>query len=421
MWKKVLGIGVVILALLMAGCIGTGTGQGGATSEKVIKVGALVDFSGPLSTHGIDTKNNLELAKEDIERYFKEHNMPYRVEILPEDTRLDPNLALQKVQLLRGRGVDLFIGPLSSSEVKTILPYTLSNKIIVISPSSTALPALIGATSPEQKKYLYRFVASDDLQGEAIASLVADLGIEDVVILYRDDAWGKGLSQETRKNLPKYGVNVIDYIAYPSNPSPADWSPYITKVEEDVKKAVNSKGKDKVGVIYIGFEEGATLFSQIPEDSILLKVVWIGSDGIVKSDKLLELKEKTSKVGMYSTIFESEGPQEYINRYRERFGGTPTSYGIISYDALWVLTMAYVETLESEGKYDADVMTEKIREVIQKYNNGEYGVKPLSGKIVLNEFNDRASGDYAIYMVTEDGWVKAGIWRYETKRVEWLK
>ena len=70
MWKKVLGIGVVILALLMAGCIGTGTGQGGATSEKVIKVGALVDFSGPLSTHGIDTKNNLELAKEDIERLF---------------------------------------------------------------------------------------------------------------------------------------------------------------------------------------------------------------------------------------------------------------------------------------------------------------------------------------------------------------
>ncbi|HID47572.1 MAG TPA: ABC transporter substrate-binding protein [Methanothermococcus okinawensis] len=425
MWKKIVALGVVLLTVLMAGCTNTGTeetGPTGTVEEEVIKVGTLVDFSGPLSTHGIDTKNNLELAKEDIEKYFKEHNMPYRIEILPEDTRLDPNLALQKIQLLKGKGVNIFVGPLSSSEVKTILPYTLSNKIIVISPSSTALPPLIGATSPEQKKYLYRFVASDDLQGMAIASLVADMGIEDVVILYRDDAWGKGLSQETRKNLPKYGVNVVDYIAYPSNPSPADWSPYITKVEEDIRKVINSKGKDKVGVIYIGFEEGATLFSQIPEDSILLDVKWIGSDGIVKSDKLLELKDKTAKVGMYSTIFESEGPEEYVQRYKKRFGGTPTSYGLISYDALWVLTMAYVDTLKANnGKYDADIMTKKIKEVIEKYNNGEYGVKPLSGKIVLNEFNDRASGDYAIYMVTEDGWKKVGIWRYDTKKVEWIK
>jgi len=419
MWKKIVGIGVVILAILMAGCTNTGTNQ--ATSEEeVIKIGSLLDFSGPLSTYGIDIRNNLELSKEDIEEYFKKNNMPYKIEILAEDTRLDPNLALQKIQILRGKGVNIFVGPMSSGEVKTVLPYSLSNKIIAVSPSSTALPPLIGATSPEQKKYLYRFVASDNLQGEAIASLTADLGITDVVIFYRDDAWGKGLSEETKKNLPKYKVNVIDYIGYPSNPSPADWSPYITKLENSVKKVADSKGRDKVGVIFIGFEEGATLFSQIPEDSVLLNVKWIGSDGVAKSDKLLELKDKIAKVGMYSTIFESEGPKEYINRYSEKYGGTPTSYGLISYDTLWILTMAYVETLKSNnGKYDADVMTEKIKEVIQKYNNGEYGVEPLSGKIVLNEFNDRASGDYAIYAITEDGWKKVGTWRYETKKVEW--
>ena len=193
-------------------------------------------------------------------------------------------------------------------------------------------------------------------------------------------------------------------------------------MEGCVKKAVDSKGKDKVGVVFIGFEEGATLLSQIPDNSILLEVKWIGSDGIARSDKLLELKDKSAKVGMYSTVFESEGPQDYVKRYGERFGGTPTSYGLISYDALWVLTMAYVETLESNnGKYDADIMTEKIKEVIQKYNNGEYGVEPVSGKIVLDEFNDRTTGDYAVYMVREDGWVKVGIWRYGTKRVEWRK
>ncbi|MBW9222352.1 ABC transporter substrate-binding protein [Methanothermococcus sp. SCGC AD-155-C09] len=417
--KIILIIGIIAVGILMAGC--TNDTNQAASEEEAIKIGALVDLSGPLSSYGIDIKNNLELCEEDINNYFKENNMPYRVDVLVEDTKLDPNLALQKLQFLKSKGVNTVIGPMASGEVKNVLSYTKSNKIIAISPSSTAAPPLIGVADPEQKKYLYRFVASDDLQGMAIAKEVADLGITDVVILYRGDSWGKGLSEEVIKNLPGNGVNIIKVIEYPSNPSPSDWSPYISNLENYVNNATSSKGKDKVGVIYLGFEEGATLFSQIPDNSILLDVKWIGSDGVAKSDKLLELKDKIAKVGMYSTIFESVGPEDYTKRYKDAFGGTPTSYGLISYDTLWVLSMAYVETLESNnGKYDADIMTEKIKEVIPKYNNGDYGVKPLTGEIVLNKFNDRASGDYAIYKITEDGWIKVGVWKYSTKKVEWL-
>ena len=130
MWKKVVGLGVILLAILMAGC---------TNEENVIKIGALLDLSGPLSTYGIDIKNNLELGKGDIENYFKKKNIPYKIEILTEDTKLDPNLALQKIQLLKGNKVNLFIGPMSSGEVKTVLPYTLSNKIIAVDEGDTAI------------------------------------------------------------------------------------------------------------------------------------------------------------------------------------------------------------------------------------------------------------------------------------------
>ncbi len=423
MWKKVLSIGLLILVVLSAGCVGEGTGETGTSQENVIKIGVVADLSGPLSYTGVSVKNNLEIAKEDINNYFKKEGLPYQVELYVEDTRTDPKIALEKIQTLKSKGVNVIIGPTSSGEVKNIRSFTESNKIIAISPSSTAAPPLIGVTSPNQKKYLFRFVASDDLQGQAIAGEVSSLNLKHVVIIYRGDAWGKGLSNKIKKNLPDAGVTLEESIEYPSNPSPSDWSPYLSKVESEVKTLSDQYGKENVGVIAVGFKELATMFSQIPDDSFLWEVKWVGSDGTVKSDKLEELKDRLSRVGFWSTIFESFGPdaEKVKEKYAQKFGGSPDAYGLISYDALWVASLAQAEVIQENGKYDPDLMVVKMKEVIDKYNKGEYGQKPVTGDITLNKFNDRASGDYAIYKVTKNGWEKVGVWKFDTKTVEWIE
>ena len=76
--------------------------------------------------------------------------------------------------------------------------------------------------------------------------------------------------------------------------------------------------------------------------------------------------------------------------------------------------------MQEKGSYDADGMVEKIRKVTEKYSEGEYGFKPVTGYIKLNEWNDRASGDYAIYYVAGDKWDLAGIWKFETGSIEWF-
>jgi len=74
------------------------------TTPTSIRIGVLVDLSGPLATYGNDIKNTLEIAKEDINAYFKEKGLSYKVEFYVEDTRVDPKIALDKVQALYGRG-----------------------------------------------------------------------------------------------------------------------------------------------------------------------------------------------------------------------------------------------------------------------------------------------------------------------------
>ncbi|AEF96128.1 ABC transporter substrate-binding protein [Methanotorris igneus] len=424
MWKKLLTlIFAVTIITAFSGCTNK-TQETGTEASNIIKIGVLTDLSGDLSSDGKIVRNCIELAKEDVNNYFKEKGLPYQLEIYVEDTKCDPKLALEKLQVLKGKGVNVVIGPLSSSEVRNLASYATSNKIVIISPSSTAYPTFIGFAKPEDKKYIFRFVANDFFQSKAIKDEIKALGFKSVAMIYRGDAWGKGLHDATKENLEKEGIKVVEDIEYPTNPTPADWSPYIDKLEGAIRSAVDKHGKDKVAVVAIGFDELGSLLSQIEDDSILLQVTWVGSDGSAGSDKIIEqAKDKAAKVGLYSTLYhaESEEAEKIKEKYKAKFGGEVEQYGLIAYDATWVAGLAYAEVLKEKGSYDPDLMVEKIKEVLEKYNNGEFGVKPVTGDLKLNEWNDRASGDYAIYKVTEDGWKVVGIWKSSTGQVEWIE
>ncbi len=93
-----------------------------------------------------------------------------------------------------------------------------------------------------------------------------------------------------------------------------------------------------------------------------------------------------------------------------------------AYDAAWVIALAYAEVYDELGAYDPDVMAEKIPVVTENYSRGVYGVYPVTGYIKLDEYNDRASGDYVIYYVTEKcEWAKAGLWKSTEDKIEWYK
>jgi branched-chain amino acid transport system substrate-binding protein len=309
---------------------------------------------------------------------------------------------------------------MASSEVKNIKSYVTANKMIIISPSSTALPSLLGFTKPEEKKYIFRFVPNDEFQGKVIASEIQNLGFKKVLVLFREDAWGKGLKDASVKNLKKEGIAIIEEIGYPSTPEPSDWSPYIEKMSKLLKGA---SPKD-TAILAIGFEELATLLSQIKADSSLLSYKWFGSDGVVNSQKVLqEAKEKAVKVKLYSTVFYSVSPEAKIleEEYQKKgYGKEVTQYPLCAYDGVWVAAVSYADMLnETGGKYDADLLAKKIRENVKKYSEGAFGVKPVTGDIVLNEWNDRASGNYAIRVVTPEGWKLGGVWDSSTGKITW--
>jgi len=401
---------ILVSAIFLAGCTQS------QESNNTIKVGLLVDLSGSLATYGNNEKHICEIAEENINNYFKEKGIPYKVELYVEDTKADPNICLQKVQALHAQGINFFLGPMASGEVKNIKGFVNSNNLVIISPSSTAPPQMLGFTSPEQKKYVFRFVPTDNFQGNAIGDLAKQLGLRNVVVIYRDDAWGDGLEKATIEKLKKNGVNVVAEIPY--DPNIGDWSPII----QTATNKITGKGND-TGIIFIGYEEVATLLSQMDENSPLLNHIWIGCDGTANSKKVIEeAKDKAEKVKLYSTMFQSETSEaeKLKEEFKKRGYGEPDQYALNVYDAFWVGAISYAQMLnETGGKYNADLLSKLIKENTIKYSEGQFGVKPVTGYIKLNEWNDRASGNYGIFAVTKDGWKLVGIWDSRTGNITW--
>ena len=384
----------------------------GFARENVLKIGVLIDLSGSLSTFGHQIEEGLNLAKPDVEKYLKSQGLPYKIKFYVEDTQLNAFVCLKKLQVLKAKGVNVIIGPISSGELKNVRNYITSNKLVVFS-YSTAIPYMIGFTTPQQKKYIFRIVPNDGFQGKVIALVLKNMGVKNLLILYREDPWGKGLKDAVESNLK--GIRVIEEINYPATPEPSDWSPYI----ERMTKLIKGKSPKDTAILAIGFEELATLLSQIKDDSPLLSYKWFGSDGIVDSGKVLEeAKDKAVKVKFYSTLFYSVGPS--VKRLQKRYGKEVPQYVLNSYDALWLAAVPYAEVLKKKGEFDPDLFVKKVKEDVKRYSSGEYGITPDTGKIEFDEWNDRASGNYGIHIVTPEGWRLAGVWNCETGKITWL-
>lgn len=75
--------------------------------------------------------------------FFSDFNSTAKVKLIIEDTKTDPEVALEKLRNLSEMGIRVVIGPDSSAEVEAVKAYADENGILVISQSSTAISLAI--------------------------------------------------------------------------------------------------------------------------------------------------------------------------------------------------------------------------------------------------------------------------------------
>jgi branched-chain amino acid transport system substrate-binding protein len=391
-----------------------------------VPIGDLLPLTGDLASFGKTSQAATEFARDDVNAYLAAAGAGWDVKLVEEDTATLPSQALSMVQTLFAQGVKVAVGPQSSGEVRQIKDYVNTNHIDLISQSSTATDLGIA------NDYVFRFAPNDTFQGLAIGRAMRNSGATVAVQMYRNDAWGQGLSTSSKTAFTHDGGTVWSTtIAYDPT-SGATGTAIATNtaaLESAVEAALASVGGNatKVGVQLLAFDEGTGFLHEAGSNPSSYPALnnpnlkWFGSDGTAQSSKITAdsgASTFSQNQDFLNTIFAATTTPKFESlqqRLTAKLGAAPEVYAYAAYDAVWVFALA----IQAAGKYDPIAVQNILKTSYLSTSTAPYS--GASGPIVLNSEGDRAFSDYDLWTVKGSGntwsWVRVGKYDYATDSI----
>lgn len=391
---------VIVCGLVLAFVGRAGGGPPGQEhSQRVFKVGVLASLTGSGFSLGRSTVAALQVAEEQIESEAISQHGGYRFHFFVRDTQQNPSKALEAIQDLGRRGVQIIIGPQTSSEVAMIKPYADEHNILVISQGSTAHSLSI----PDDN--IYRLCPDDRLEAEAIVALMQHDEIQHIVPLWRNDAGNNGLHDSVQAAFQLHGGTME--AGYRYEPTTSDFSVATGSVASQIENLIGG-GTDPstIGVYLAAFDEVVDVFHSAQGNATLSNTAWYGSDGVALSAALTgdsTAAAFAASVGYPNPIFglpdalQNEW-QPVADAVKARTGITPDAFALSTYDGLFVIQSALedVGDLKDFAAFKAAFVSEA-----DAYSG-------ITGSLALNVNGDRANGDFDFWAVRNDAWVRIG-------------
>lgn len=378
-------------------------------NTKVIKIGALLGWTGISSQRGESQKAAMEIAEKDVNDYFSNINSSTRIKLIFQDTQRKLDVALEKLESLKHEGIRIVIGPQTSAELNITKDYANQNNILLISHSSTAMSLAI----PNDN--VFRLVRNDSIQADALAKQMWKDGISIAVPIWRDDVWGKDLHTLTKNKLEEMAVLVFDGIGYepPVGKFASSlhrinfimWDQVLNVLRSQVNDAKSSYPTLKVGVYIISYDEIVPILIEAQNYRVLANVSWYGSDGSAKNERILKNVEAAQfaiKTGFPNPLSEVEencnvtklgNVTKLENDIEKKIGRHPDPYSANAYDAVWV---AALTENASKGIQDIQIIKQNLSQI----SNSHFG---LTGNLSLNEDGDRNDGIYDFWRIKQKG------------------
>jgi branched-chain amino acid transport system substrate-binding protein len=319
---------LIILAaasLVLTGCPpkeqGT-TGTGGGNNGGEILVGEYGSLTGSEGTFGQSTHNGIMMAVDEINGTGGVGGR--KLKVITEDDQSKAEEAANAVtKLISQNGVVAVLGEVASSNSLAAAPICQSNKVPMITPSST------NPSVTQKGDYIFRMCFIDTYQGPVMAKyLVNDLKLTRAAILtdVRSD-YSRGLGDAFKATYIAQGGKIVGEASYAKGDS--DFRGGLTSI-----KATNPQ------VIYVpGYYNDVGQIAQQARD-LGITVPLAGGDGW-ESPKLIEIGGKALEGCFYSNHYYAQDPdpavRTFVQKYKDRFGQTPDSLAALGYDAAKML------------------------------------------------------------------------------------
>lgn len=349
---------VTSTALLGAACFVVPACKKKPVDDSVIRIGEVGSMTGSESTFGISTHNGILLAAEEINA--RGGIKGKRVEIILLDDQGKPEEAATAItKLISQEKVTAVLGEVASSRSLAMAPIAQNAKIPMISPSST------NPKVTETGDFIFRTCFIDPFQGTVMAKFAFNnLKLRKVGILtdVKND-YSVGLTNYFKAKFMELGGAVLIEQSYSSGDS--DFKAQLT--------AIRAQGVDS---IYLpGYYTEVGLIARQAKE-LGLQVPLMGGDGW-DSSKLNEIGGAAVVGHYFSNHYSPEDQkpevQNFISKFKAKFGGTPDAMSALGYDALMLLA-ASIEKAPTLAGTD-------IRDVLAKTKD----FQGVAGKVTMDE------------------------------------
>ncbi len=292
-------------------------------------------------------------------------------------------------KMVSDRQIIAAIGPQMSGAGKAMAPILSQGDLAIITPSSTnpdiTAPQFAAQYRPPGKPVYFRTVTTDSFQGPNMANYMAEtLHVKSVYVLDDSGAYGVGLADAFQREAEKKGIKVLGRDRL--DPKAADFNAVLTKI-----KSLSPDALYYGGVM----EAGVKLAKQAYE--IIPNVIKAGGDGVWGPEMLTAVGFPAAE-GWYATnasphVTGDDRAQDFVRRYKEKFGEPPDDYAVCSYDAGLVIIDA-VKRLVADKK---PVNHATVRDAIQTAK-----VPTIQGTVQFDANGDILDRTVSVFQIKKD-------------------
>ncbi|MCG6913861.1 ABC transporter substrate-binding protein [bacterium BMS3Abin03] len=370
-----------------------------------INIGFLSAQTGGASHFGLPAYYTYQYAVNDLNEYYGRDIFFNSVIV---DTKSDKDNCLQELMSFKQQGINLVIGPFTSSELSNIREFAKENSMVVISPSSVARNIAFS------DDYIFRMASDDSYQTEAMLKLLDRDNIKNIILIWRDDVWGNDLSGLVKSGFNDIGGIVFDSLKY--DPSTTDYTSVIGELAAKTTQMLNNYTASECAIYLLSFNEAESILEKASGSSSQLgDIKWYGSSAVSQSSPFLANPTASAfavQVGFLCPIHglddNAEDKYTAINSYVESQSGLSANiYSYNTYDALW---LAVATSLISDINNPRE-----FADAFRKTGSNYFGA---TGRVLFNDAGDRIPETFDFFGVEnvsgEYKWIRQEVYDFGT-------
>lgn len=297
------------------------------------------------------------------------------INLVSFDTDCNGTKAAEAVHQMSDMGVKVVFGEFCSSATVEAVEAAEEADILLVSPTSS-LPALTGISD-----MFFRTASSDLEQGEILADMIKDAGLQNVAIAYTNDTYGEGIAQAVYSNLEGSVENLTMHVV--SEGGDVDPAPDAETIKRLDGMVLLGNGVDNLVDLLNNINRNGFNGTVMGGDT-LATTYFIGRTGVASEGMIV-----TAPV---------YGTDEFVDGYTDTWGTEPITYSSQGYDAMKAIITTWRLT-------DRTTPTERTSGPLMAKNMLKVAFEGAQGEMAFGKDGNPLEAHYDIYRVESGGFV----------------